>query len=39
MFNENQIKKTYWAVVKNKPEKKENTLVHYLIKNEKKINL
>ncbi len=31
-----QIKKTYWAVVKNLPEKKEATLKHYLIRDEKK---
>jgi 23S rRNA pseudouridine1911/1915/1917 synthase len=35
MFKNNEIKKTYWAIVKNLPEKTEGRLVHYLIKNEK----
>lgn len=35
MFKKNEIKKTYWAVVKNLPEKIEATLTHYLIKNER----
>ena len=34
MFREKEIKKTYWAVVKNKPKTNSGTLVHYLIKNE-----
>lgn len=34
MFKTKEIKKTYWAVVKNKPEKESDTLVHYLKKNE-----
>lgn len=36
LFREHQVQKTYWAVVKNKPKDDEGTLVHYLIKNEKK---
>ncbi|MDR0370753.1 MAG: RluA family pseudouridine synthase [Prevotellaceae bacterium] len=34
LFKKNEIKKTYWAIVKNLPEKTEDRLVHYLIKNE-----
>src|SRR6188768_4013838 len=36
MFREKEIKKTYWAVVKNKPKQESGTLTHYLIKNEAK---
>lgn len=35
LFQEGKIKKIYNAVVKNKPPKDEDTLVHYLIKNER----
>ena len=35
MFKNNEIDKTYWAVVKKLPEKTEATLTHYLIKNER----
>ncbi|MBK9399466.1 MAG: RluA family pseudouridine synthase [Bacteroidetes bacterium] len=35
LFREKEIKKTYWAVVKNKPAKEEDTLIRFLIKNEK----
>jgi 23S rRNA pseudouridine1911/1915/1917 synthase len=35
MFSNRETQKTYWAVVKNKPEKTANTLVHYLKRNEK----
>jgi 23S rRNA pseudouridine1911/1915/1917 synthase len=31
-----EIKKTYWAIVKNKPKEKEATLTHFLVRNEKK---
>ena len=31
-----QIRKTYWAVVKNKPAETEGTLTNFLLKNEKK---
>jgi 23S rRNA pseudouridine1911/1915/1917 synthase len=36
LFRSKQTKKTYWAVVKNKPAKDEGNLVHWLIKDEKK---
>jgi 23S rRNA pseudouridine1911/1915/1917 synthase len=35
LFKNRETKKTYWAVVKNKPEQKSATLVHYLKRNEK----
>lgn len=35
MFSERATQKTYWAVVKNKPPKIEDTLLHYLTRNEK----
>ncbi len=35
MFKMGTIKKSYWAIVKNAPQKKEEELVHYLIRNEK----
>lgn len=35
MFQDKEIKKTYWAVVKNKPQESEGTLTNYLIRNEK----
>lgn len=35
LFREKSIQKTYLAVVKNKPPKAKDKLVHYLIKNEK----
>lgn len=35
MFREGgQIKKTYWAIVKNRPAEPEAELVHYLVRNE-----
>ena len=36
MFRNKEIKKTYWAVVKNKPAKMQDTLLHYIIKDEAK---
>lgn len=36
LFREKETKKTYWALVKNKPPKKSDTLIHWLIKDEKK---
>ncbi|MFL5763925.1 MAG: RluA family pseudouridine synthase [Bacteroidia bacterium] len=36
MFQTKEIRKTYWAVVKNKPQNSSGKLVHYLIKNEAK---
>ena len=35
MFSNRETQKTYWAIVKNKPEKTADTLVHYLKRNEK----
>ncbi len=35
MFKNQQIKKTYWAIVKNTPPQPEDELVHYLLRNEK----
>lgn len=35
MFQDKEIKKTYWAVVKNKPQESEGTLTNHLIRNEK----
>ena len=34
MFKNKEINKTYWAVVKNAPQKEEDTLIHYLQKNQ-----
>jgi len=36
MFQDKTIQKTYWAIVKNKPLKNEDTLIHYLKKNNQK---
>jgi 23S rRNA pseudouridine1911/1915/1917 synthase len=36
LFREKETKKTYWAVVKNKPAQEEGRLVHWLQKDEKK---
>lgn len=35
LFSNRETQKTYWAVVKNKPEKSQDKLVHYLKRNEK----
>lgn len=35
MFKHKEIKKTYWAIVKNAPTKMEATLTNYLVRNEK----
>ncbi|MCD8261494.1 MAG: RNA pseudouridine synthase [Bacteroides sp.] len=35
MFQEGTIKKNYWAIVKNRPEQPEGTLIHYMVRNEK----
>ncbi|MDR1527616.1 MAG: RluA family pseudouridine synthase [Dysgonamonadaceae bacterium] len=35
LFRDGQIRKTYWAIVKNPPPQPEGELVHYLIRNEK----
>ena len=36
LFREKKIRKTYWAVVKNKPTEDAGTLIHYLKKDEAK---
>ncbi len=36
MFRDKEVKKTYWAVVKNKPNPESGHLTHYLKKNEQK---
>ena len=35
MFKSSEVKKTYWAIVKNAPTEPEGELVHYLVRNEK----
>ncbi|WP_348822485.1 RluA family pseudouridine synthase [Flavobacterium aestuarii] len=35
LFSSRETQKTYWAVVKNRPSKNEDTLVHYIKRNEK----
>jgi 23S rRNA pseudouridine1911/1915/1917 synthase len=35
LFRSGNIRKIYWAVVKEKPPKKSDTLVHYMVKNSK----
>ena len=35
MFKHSEIKKTYWAIVKNCPQKEEEELTNYLVRNEK----
>lgn len=35
LFRDGGMAKTYWAIVKNRPEKKEGLLVNYLVRNEK----
>ncbi len=35
MFKTQQVKKTYWAIVKNKPANPVGRLEHYLVRNEK----
>ena len=34
LFSSRETQKTYWAVVKNKPPKEEDTLVHYIKRNQ-----
>lgn len=36
LFQDGKVKKTYWAVVKERPENLEGKLVHYLIKDHKR---
>jgi len=35
MFRDGEVKKTYWAIVKNRPKKEEDLLENYLVRNEK----
>ena len=35
MFRTSEVKKTYWAAVKNAPKEPEGELVHFLVRNEK----
>ena len=35
MFRNGEIQKTYWAIVKEKPEEAEAELVHYIVRNER----
>ena len=35
MFRKGEVKKTYWAIVKNQPAQPQATLVHYITRNEK----
>lgn len=35
MFRDGDVKKTYWAIVKECPKETEGELVHYLVRNEK----
>jgi 23S rRNA pseudouridine1911/1915/1917 synthase len=35
LFSNRETQKTYWAIVKNKPENPEDQLIHYLKRNEK----
>ena len=35
MFRNGEVKKTYWAIVKQQPKEAEGELVHYLVRNEK----
>jgi 23S rRNA pseudouridine1911/1915/1917 synthase len=35
MFRNQEVKKTYWAIVKERPEQPEGRLEHYLVRNEK----
>jgi len=35
LFKNRETQKTYWAIVKKRPEKEHDTLVHYLKRNEK----
>jgi 23S rRNA pseudouridine1911/1915/1917 synthase len=36
MFKNREMKKTYWAVVRQRPQRTEGTLVHWLVKNSQK---
>ncbi len=36
LFSSRETQKTYWAVVKNKPPKEEDTLIHFIKRNQQK---
>lgn len=36
MFSKKEVKKTYWAIVKDKPQKDSDTLTHYIYRDQKK---
>lgn len=36
MFRNGEVKKTYWAIVKDCPARPEGSLVHYIVRNEQK---
>ena len=36
MFLKKEVKKTYWAIVKEKPENESDTINHYLVRDQKK---
>src|SRR6476620_6771523 len=36
LFRDRKTKKTYWAIVKNKPARESGTMIHWLVKNEAK---
>lgn len=35
LFKNHEVKKTYWAIVKERPQQEEQRLVHYMTRNEK----
>ena len=35
LFKDDEVEKVYWAIVQNRPPKKEDILTHFLIKNER----
>lgn len=35
MFRKGEVSKTYWAIVQNAPEKQDETLINWLVRNEK----
>lgn len=36
LFREKETRKTYWAIVKNKPTSEQGTLIHWILKDEKR---
>jgi 23S rRNA pseudouridine1911/1915/1917 synthase len=36
MFQDKEVQKTYWAIVKNKPPSDEGTLMHYIVRDSRK---